>query len=154
MSSIIISDAWEEDLEQIEKIERESFDNPYPFSLLKAYLQLAEGLFLVARDGDRVVGYCIGIVQLKVRGHIISIASSSEVRRTGIGSLLLQELERRFHKLGCTYSYLEVNVNNEEAIRFYYNRSYRVVRTRRNYYGRNKHGFVMVKNFKGESGFE
>ncbi|AWR99585.1 GNAT family N-acetyltransferase [Metallosphaera hakonensis] len=154
MSSIIISDAWEGDLKEIAEIENSSFDQPFPLPLLKAYLSLADGLFLVARDNDRVLGYCIGIVQFKVRGHIISIATSIHSRKRGVGSALLQELERRFMKIGCTYSYLEVNVKNLDAISFYYNRSYRIVRTRKNYYGRNKHGFIMTKSFKGLNYFE
>ncbi|MEM4076664.1 MAG: GNAT family N-acetyltransferase, partial [Metallosphaera sp.] len=119
MSSIIISDAWERDLEDIFKIEAESFDNPYPPGLLKAYLSLADGLYLVARLGEQIVGYCIGIVQFKTRGHVVSIATLKAARNRGIGSALLNELEERFKKLGCTYSYLEVNVNNSDAIRFY-----------------------------------
>ncbi|MEM0373463.1 MAG: ribosomal-protein-alanine N-acetyltransferase RimI, partial [Sulfolobales archaeon] len=39
--SVIISRATEEDLFQIYDIERESFENPYPFSLLRAYLYIS-----------------------------------------------------------------------------------------------------------------
>ncbi|MEM4911300.1 MAG: GNAT family N-acetyltransferase, partial [Metallosphaera sp.] len=114
----------------------------------------ADGLYLVARLGEQIVGYCIGIVQFKTRGHVVSIATLKTARNRGIGSALLNELEERFKKLGCTYSYLEVNVNNSDAIRFYFNRSYKVIRTRKNYYGRNRNGFVMLKDLRSVSGHE
>ncbi|MCY0884014.1 MAG: GNAT family N-acetyltransferase, partial [Acidianus infernus] len=112
---VIITDATEDDLQQIYEIEVESFDNPYPYSLLKAYLYIADGLYLVAKEDGKILGYVIGIIQFKIRGHIVSIAVRKSYRNKGIGKLLINEIERRF-KLGhCKYSYLEVMTTNKDA---------------------------------------
>ncbi len=147
---VIISDATEDDLGEIYRIELESFDRPYPFSLLKAYLYLAN-VYIVAREDGQVVGYAIGIIQHRVRGHVVSIATSQNFRRKGVGTQLLRHLENSFRERGCTYSYLEVRVDNVDAIKFYNENGYLVTYTRKNYYGRGKHAFVMVKPFLNKS---
>ncbi|WP_338599597.1 ribosomal protein S18-alanine N-acetyltransferase [Sulfolobus tengchongensis] len=143
---VIIADATEADLNQIYEIESKSFDNPYPYSLLRAYLFLASKLYLVAKNGDKVVGYVIGIIQYGYRGHIVSIAVKPEYRNQGIGSELLNEIEQRFKQNGARYSYLEVSISNLSAISFYYTNGYIISYLRKNYYGRGKHAFVMIKN--------
>jgi len=153
MSSIVINRATERDLNQIYDIEKESFENPYPFSLLRAYLYISD-LYLVARKEDLILGYIIGIVQFNVRGHVVSIAVRKDWRNRGIGSMLLLELERRFRDLNCKYSYLEVSINNIPAISFYRKMGYIIVKFHKNYYGRGKHAYVMVKDLLNREGLE
>jgi SSU ribosomal protein S18P alanine acetyltransferase (EC 2.3.1.-) len=62
LGEVIISDANEFDLPQIYEIERTSFPTPYPEGLLRAYLFIAEGLYLVAREDGQIKGYCIGVI--------------------------------------------------------------------------------------------
>ncbi|EZQ03153.1 GNAT family N-acetyltransferase [Candidatus Acidianus copahuensis] len=152
---VIITNATEQDLTQIYEIENESFEQPYPYSLLKAYLYLSGDLYLVAKENDYVLGYIIGIVQFKIRGHLVSIATRENSRRNGIGSILLSELERRFKiAYNCFYSVLEVMTTNKEAISFYSNRSYYIVNTKKNYYGRGKHAYLMLKDLLERRGLE
>ncbi len=148
---VIIGDASPSDLDGIYEIEKGSFDDPYPLGLLKAYLFISNGLFIVARS-EKVLGYALGIVQSKNRGHVISIAVDPSFRGEGIGRSLLGELHRRFLKLGCSYSYLEVAVTNTEAIELYRAMQYKVVRFRVGYYGKGKHAFVMVKDLRERVG--
>ncbi|ACP47879.1 ribosomal-protein-alanine acetyltransferase [Sulfolobus islandicus Y.N.15.51] len=143
---VIITDATEADLGQIFQIETESFDDPYPYSLLRTYLFLANKLYLVAKEGEKIIGYIIGIIQYGYRGHIVSIAVEPAYRKKGIGTKLLSEIEERFKLNGAKYSYLEVNINNLPAISFYQENGYLIMYIRRNYYGRSKHAFVMIKN--------
>ncbi len=142
---VIISDASEEDLEQIYEIEVESFDKPYPMSLLKVYLYLSN-VYIVARENSKILGYAIGIIQFKRRGHVVSIATRKEYRKKGIGTSLLSTLERMFINNNCTYSYLEVMVTNSEAIEFYRNMGYLIIYTKKNYYGKGKHAYIMMKS--------
>lgn len=143
---VVISDATEGDLQQIYEIEIESFDQPYSLRLLKAYLILSGNLYIVAKEGDVVQGYAIGITQNKIRGHVISIATRAKARGKGIGSAILRELERRFVACGATYSYLEVETKNANALLFYSHLGYLISYTRKNYYGRNRHAFIMLKS--------
>lgn len=147
---VIISDASEEDLEQIYEIEVESFDKPYPLSLLKAYLYLSN-IYIVAKEDSKILGYAIGIIQFKKRGHVVSIATRKESRKKGIGTLLLSTLEKIFMNKNCTYSYLEVMVTNNDAIKFYRKMNYLVIYTKRNYYGRGRHAYIMMKSLINKS---
>ncbi|QGA55092.1 ribosomal-protein-alanine N-acetyltransferase [Sulfolobus sp. E5-1-F] len=143
---VIITDATEADLGQIFQIEKESFEDPYPYSLLRAYLFIATKLYLVAKEREKIIGYIIGVIQYGYRGHIISIAVRPAYRKKGVGTKLLNEIEERFKQNGVKYSYLEVNINNLSAISFYRENGYLVAYIRRNYYGKGKHAFVMMKN--------
>lgn len=143
---VIIINAIEKDLNQIYAIELQSFDNPYPYSLLKAYLYLSPELYIVAKDNDdTILGYAIGIIQNNIRGHVVSIAVKRDARKQGIGTLLLKELEDRFKKERCVYSYLEVHYKNEPAISLYRKMGYYIVLLKKNYYKRGEHAYVMVK---------
>lgn len=144
----------EEDLSKVYEVEVESFEDPYPYSLLKAYYYLSRELFLVAREGDQILGYALGIIQYGYRGHVVSIAVKREFREKGIGRLLLLELEKKFREYYCTHSYLEVNYKNLNAIIFYNKLGYIVVKFQKNYYGRGKHALIMAKPFIGNKGFE
>ena len=151
---IIIGDATPQDLDGIVEVENESFDRPYPRGLLKFYLALSGNLFIVARDGKRVIGYAVGIIQRGIVGHIISIAVLREFRGKGIGSSLLAELEKRLRESGALYFVLETSVL-WEAKEFYFRRGYYVVRFLRSYYGSKEHGLLMMKSAKSYThGFE
>ena len=151
---IIITNVSEEDLQKVYEIELESFDEPYSFPLLKAYYYLAKELFIVAKEENEILGYALGIVQYGYRGHVVSIAVRKGYREKGIGSLLLKNLENRFKTLNCTHSYLEVNYKNVPAIKFYSKQGYVVTKLQKNYYGRGKHAFIMVKSFLNGKDFE
>ncbi|AHC50595.1 alanine acetyltransferase [Sulfolobus acidocaldarius SUSAZ] len=153
---IIISDAREEDLPEIYDVELESFDNPYPFSLLRAYYYISGDLFIVAKSGNKVIGYILGIIQFGYRGHIVSIAVKKDKRGSGIGTKLISELENRF-KLAyhCIHSYLEVYYKNMSAINFYIKNGYKAIRIQKDYYGREKHAIIMIKSlYDHQNGFE
>lgn len=151
---IIITNVTEEDLPKVYEIELESFEEPYSYPLLKAYYHLAKELFIVAKEGNEVLGYALGIVQYGYRGHVISIAVRKEYRERGVGSLLLKDLENRFKLFNCTHSYLEVNYKNIPAIKFYNKQGYVVIKFQKNYYGRGKHAFIMAKSFLNGKSFE
>jgi len=151
---IIITNVDEGDLQKVYEIELESFSEPYSYSLLKAYYYLAKELFIVAKEGNEILGYALGIIQYGYRGHVVSIAVKRDYRDKGVGSLLLKDLESKFKAFNCTYSYLEVNYKNVPAITFYNKQGYVVVKFQKNYYGRGKHAFIMVKSFLNGKSFE
>jgi ribosomal-protein-alanine N-acetyltransferase len=151
---VIITDVKENDLNEVYDVELESFDKPYPFSLLRAYYFISKGLFLVAKEGEEVIGYSLGIVQFGYRGHVVSIAVRKDKRNNGVGSLLLSELENRFKRMNCLHSYLEVYFKNYPAINFYNKMGYKVIKIVKNYYGKEKHAFVMMKYLYDFPAFE
>lgn len=133
----------EEDLEGIIRIERLSFKDPWPRTFFTYISRKAPDLFLVAEEEGAVLGYVIGEVRevmlsglphrLKM-GHIVNIAVAPERRRSGIGSMLMLEIERRFMERKATRSTLEVRESNSSARSFYKNLGYEETGRVRAYY--------------------
>jgi ribosomal-protein-alanine N-acetyltransferase len=115
---LVIRDASLDDLDEIYKIEKESFPDPYPKGLLKAFL-FFPGAYLVALSEGVILGYAIGVVRYETVGHIISIAVSKEKRRSGVGRQLLAKSVERLRLKGVQSIRLEVGESNVEAIDLY-----------------------------------
>ncbi len=75
-------------------------------------------LFLLALEGDRVVGTVFGGFDGR-RGIIYHLAVEQAYRRLGIGRLLMQEVERRLKEKGCLRSYLLVKQDALDVVDFY-----------------------------------
>lgn len=80
-------------------------------------------LFLVAEAGGKMIGTVIGGFDGR-RGLIYHLAVEAGFRQHGIGSLLMDEVERRLKAKGCLKCYLMVAAGNEGAFQFYEARSW------------------------------
>jgi ribosomal protein S18 acetylase RimI-like enzyme len=81
-------------------------------------LQRDPDLFLVAETNGKLIGTVIGGFDGR-RGLIYHLAVEASFRQQGVGSLLMDEVERRLKAKGCLKCYLLVTVENENAMRFY-----------------------------------
>jgi ribosomal-protein-alanine N-acetyltransferase len=118
----------EEDLRQVEAIEVSSFSDPWPSSFFTYLQDKSPDLFLVALEGEGVIGYIIGKLRemmmngvphiLKI-GHIVNIVVDEKLRRRGIGSNLINEIECKFKEHGAGQMVLEVRESNAPALSFY-----------------------------------
>ena len=81
-------------------------------------LQRDPDLFLVAESNGKMIGTVIGGFDGR-RGLIYHLAVDAAFRQQGIGSLLMNEVERRLKAKGCLKCYLLVTADNEAAMRFY-----------------------------------
>jgi [ribosomal protein S18]-alanine N-acetyltransferase len=96
---------------------------------------------LVARFGDEVIGCVVGDVQ-RDQARILNLCVAPEFRRQGIGTALLQAMERRLDRDNIT---LMVEDKNMGAQVLYRKFEYLPVGDLRDYYGRNRHGVLMQK---------
>lgn len=80
-------------------------------------------LFLVAEQDGNIVGAVLGGFDGR-RGLVYHLAVAPALRKAGIGSLLMEELETRLRSLGCIRSYLLVKPGNEETLEFYRKRGW------------------------------
>jgi ribosomal protein S18 acetylase RimI-like enzyme len=75
-------------------------------------------LLLVALSGGAVVGTAMAGYDGH-RGWLYSVAVRRTHRRTGVGTLLIREAERRLARLGCGKVNLQVRAENAAVAAFY-----------------------------------
>jgi ribosomal protein S18 acetylase RimI-like enzyme len=73
----------------------------------------------MARDGDRIIGYCVSTVSEKGLGEIDSIYIEAEYRRRGIGDALMKRALGWMDGLSVKQRVVEVASGNEETFLFY-----------------------------------
>ncbi len=86
-------------------------------------LQRDPGLFLVAELDGRIIGSVLGGFDGR-RGMMYHLAVDHSYRQHGLGTLLMDELEKRLRDQGCIRYYLLVTQDNEAAVRFYEKRGW------------------------------
>jgi ribosomal-protein-alanine N-acetyltransferase len=122
------------DLDAVQDIERRSFRTPWPAHAYRTELETNRlATYLVARIGDRVVGYG-GMWVMVDEAHITTFAVDPDFRRRRIGERLLLALldiagTRRAHE-----ATLEVRLSNLAARRLYEKYGFRPVGLRPRYY--------------------
>ncbi len=83
-------------------------------------LQRDPDLFLVAEMDGYIIGSVLGGFDGR-RGMVYHLAVTESFRKQGIGTALMDELERRMKQKGCIRTYLLVTRDNLDAVRFYEN---------------------------------
>jgi ribosomal-protein-alanine N-acetyltransferase len=109
----------------------------YSRSTLREFLSLPEADCLVARlepnPRSPVTGFIIGESEGTL-SHIITIDVAARYRRTGVGTALLEALERRLSKRGVRNVELETATTNAPGIAFWERHGYRKSGVLRGYY--------------------
>jgi ribosomal-protein-alanine N-acetyltransferase len=119
LSSFVVREATKNDLPLICEIEDGSFPDPYPPSLMERLQRdHSEGFLVAESDSGMLVGYCVASENGSL-AHLISIGVLDEYRGRGVGTILLKTLLARLNERAINELWLEVNVGNEAAIRFY-----------------------------------
>lgn len=143
-----------EDLERVNMIETASFKDPWPKTFFTYMHGKAPDLFLVAVDEEEIAGYVVGEIrkimfsgiprQFNI-GHILNIAVDTGHRHKGIGSSLIEEVERLFGVRNATKVTLEVRESNMGARSFYSRQGYEEIGRVRAYYP-DEDAVIMSKN--------
>ena len=148
---LILRDAQEEDLEAIFAIESQVYPMPWTFNFFRIILNMNKNLFVVATLDEEVIGYTIGEIETMGKtnvprraGHILNVAVGAKHQGKYIGTILLDEMEKRFKEHGAKIAYLEVRESNINAQRVYTKRGYQYVRIAKNYYG-DENGLILTK---------
>lgn len=138
-----------EDIDEVIRIEQESFTHPYDRFTFLYYLRDPYSSFIVAEDDGRIIGYLV--YSLKGRkATLVSIAVKKDERSKGIGKRLLneaiKELSGKVDEL-----WLQVGVRNKDAIAFYKKAGFQPKWTIARYYQDGEDALVMVKRLTSSS---
>jgi ribosomal-protein-alanine N-acetyltransferase len=135
------------DVPFIAGIVTEALNEHYDPSL---YVSLSEawpdGFLVIADTIGRPIGFLLGVSQIEGEGRVLMFAVDREYRRSGIGSLLMDEFLRRSRGRGLRRATLEVRVGNATAIRFYTRYGFSVIDLLRGYYSDGENGYQMARD--------
>jgi ribosomal-protein-alanine N-acetyltransferase len=119
------------DLPSVISIERRSFPTPWSLAMFVLELSKPSGICLAAEDQNGLIGYLVCARYDEV-WHLMNVAISSDHRRLGIASELI---DRLFEEAGTDARFtLEVRVSNLPAIAMYEGIGFRSAGRRRRYY--------------------
>jgi ribosomal protein S18 acetylase RimI-like enzyme len=85
---------------------------------IRRKLDVQRDLFLVAALGGQIIGTAMAGFDGH-RGWVYYVAVAPDHRRQGIGSALMDEVERRLVQTGCSKLNLQVRASNEVVVSFY-----------------------------------
>jgi len=112
---------------------------------LRVYLRKPGAECIVAKAAHAIAGFCISAYQ-DARGYIVTIDVLEQFRRTGIGSALLIEVERRLVANGVREVRLETATDSQSAVAFWQKHGYRSLGIREKYYPGGRDAFAMSRN--------
>lgn len=119
--------------EEIARLERECFCDPWSEKALIDSLGQETSLFLVCEEKGKVLGY-VGCYAVCSEAAVTNVAVFPEYRRQGVAEALIKELIIRAEKKGCETVCLEVRVSNSPAISLYEKLGFENAGVRRGFY--------------------
>ncbi len=132
------------DADAVAAIEQQIFSQPWSRQGFLDAVNLANTVFLVAEENNRIVGY-IGMYVAMDEGEITNVAVAPVERCHGIGGMLIAELLKIAENKGIARIVLEVRVSNDSAIRLYERNGFVQCGVRRGFYEFPKEdAYVMV----------
>ncbi|MBI4364765.1 MAG: ribosomal protein S18-alanine N-acetyltransferase [Candidatus Latescibacteria bacterium] len=123
-----------EHLDEVVRIERASFSDPWTRGMFESELDVAaRGYARAAVRAGKLVGYLFAVI-IPDEAHLGNLAVRPDARRQGIARRLLGELLRDGRRSGVRRVTLEVRESNGSARNFYYRNDFIDIAIRKNYY--------------------
>ncbi|MGI5977800.1 MAG: ribosomal protein S18-alanine N-acetyltransferase [Candidatus Limivicinus sp.] len=144
--NILIEEGCKKYIAALEKLENQCFSLPWTKEQLESQMPDDRHIFLVAKLGDSVIGYA-GMMYIIDEGYISNVAVDGAHRKSGIGSLLIEELLHRAEALNLRFVSLEVRETNEPAKALYGKYDFEPVGLRKNYYDSPKENAIIMTRF-------
>jgi len=143
---ITIERMSENDLEEVARLERLCFSDPWSRRSFEEELKHRFSIPLVVKSGTKVIGYaCLWHIDDQM--EIANFAVSPEFRRKGIGKMTMERVLAEAERRGCLSVMLSVRESNEAALNLYAKSGFVEVERRKNYYRvPTEDAIIMAKN--------
>ena len=125
----------------VAELEKQNFSEPWSENSVRGELTNSLALWLVALDGDAVVGY-VGSQTVLGEADMMNIAVADSHRRRGIARMLVREL---IDRLDANMLTLEVRASNAPAIALYESEGFCQIGLRTNYYRKPKEDALILR---------
>ena len=150
-ASYLVVSARSEHLDEIARIERESFLIPWKREFFETELSepYRYARVLASRDGSlpEIGGYLFA-VSLYEEFHVNKIATDPRLRNLGYGRLLLEDALARARSQRAAAVTLEVRISNIPAREFYNSFGFREAYRRKAYYQDGEDAYAMILTLK------
>ncbi|MFB6268495.1 MAG: ribosomal protein S18-alanine N-acetyltransferase [Halobacterium sp.] len=159
-SGTSIRQATRADLLDVFRIEKQVFDQPWPYSAFER--QVGSPSFLVSEasglvDGTgRITGYVVADTipnHQRPLGHVKDIAVRPTARGDGVGQALLERALGALARRGARSVKLEVRESNDAAISLYEKFGFEYLRTLPQYYTDGEDAYVLVTTLGDRDAF-
>ena len=137
----------EEDVLTVLEIERKSFPYPFGEALIWNIYHGAPELCYIIEYNKEIIGFLLGgYTAIPKQAHILSFAIKLDYRGRGFGRRILVHFLERTKILGYSSIKLEVQVDNDKAIKLYEELGFRIETRIRKYYQDDADAFLMLKS--------
>ena len=152
MAGVAIRQYEARDFGALHKLDQACFPPGISYSKfsLQYFLSLPTADCLVAEDNQRIVGFILAEANPPL-AHIITLDVAGSHRRKGLGTKLLNEMEKHFRFHGVHSVLLETAVDNESGIAFWQKHGYRTEAVLKRYYLGRVDAYEMRKRLESSS---
>ena len=133
-----------QDVPQIAELERICFSDPWSAQSIATELDNSLSCWLVAADGEKVVGY-VGSQTVLDGSDMMNIAVALDFRRKGLAEALVNALIDCLRQRKSRCLILEVRVSNTPAITLYEKLGFVEIGRRKNYYRNPKEDALILR---------
>jgi ribosomal-protein-alanine N-acetyltransferase len=133
VDKIVIQKMDEEDLEEVVRLEKICFSDPWSKEAFMEELRLKLAIPLVVKLGEKVVGYTC-LWHLDAQLEVANFAVSPDHRVKGIGERIMKRILLEAKERGCKSIILSVRESNLPAIKLYTKFGFVEVGRRKKYY--------------------
>lgn len=133
-----------DDLNQVLKINRNSFKEPWPKNEFEKY---PDSSFVAEQEG-RIAGFAVG----KISGNEATlklIAVNPDFRGEGVGKSLMEYIFKYFSENGAKEISARSRLHNEAGCAFLKSFGFKIVKTVENYYLDGEDAYLMIKKLDG-----
>lgn len=139
----IVRKMTEKDLDQVMSIEKASFTMPWSRESYSNELSNEYATYLVCDVAGKTAGYG-GIWAVYEEAHITNVAVDPNLRMSGLGRALMQELENMVRWKRAERILLEVRPSNTAALTMYRSLGYIPTGLRKAYYSDNDEDAIIM----------
>lgn len=145
VENLVIQKMQPGDLDEVVKIEQQSFSDPWSKDNFWVELDLAFSWIWAAKLDEQLVGYCC-CWEIEEELQIANLAVHQNFRNQGLGKKILQEILNRACQRKVKKVTLEVRESNQFGLKLYYAFGFMEIGRRKRYYQKpTEDGLILAK---------
>jgi ribosomal-protein-alanine N-acetyltransferase len=133
VDKIVIQRMSQEDVEEVTRLEKICFSDPWSREAFMEELRLKLAIPLVVRWGEKVIGYTC-LWHLDDQLEVANFAVSPDYQRKGIGEKIMKKILLEAKERSCRSIILSVRESNIAAVKLYTKFGFVEVGRRKKYY--------------------